>query len=352
MSRCGWYVGTNDVPVTPRRAAAVVFARHLDAPARTCPGRFTARGLQAFSQGRSRACRRPTLRTEAQGAVSRAGSWDDRTSETTRYRSAAGTRCPTTPSGEVNGTASAYAQGAASIARDVEEPSVVSGSGHWRVGGRYDGVADLFESAPTNMDMAFVVVHLAPKQVSHMDAVLQRTTGMPVHQVTSTVSIEKNHIYVIARGMQLEMSDGCLRCHSRDQSTMLRSRSITSFGRWRTSRSRRHRTTPSMRRCLGTRLPWRASISCCRRPTCRSGCSISGRVRAASNSKASNSRRRFYPGTNTPIAAIAIASVAIHPPHASAPLTANSPMTRLLLAISIITTMIGTALTPLMTALQ
>ncbi|WP_282970056.1 hypothetical protein [Burkholderia cenocepacia] len=39
--------------------------------------------------------------------------------------------------------------------------------------------------------MAFVVVHLAPKQVSHMDAVLQRTTGMPVHQVTSTVSIEK-----------------------------------------------------------------------------------------------------------------------------------------------------------------
>ncbi|MDN7585197.1 chemotaxis protein CheB [Burkholderia orbicola] len=96
---------------------------------------------------------------------------------------------------EVNGTASAYAQGAASIARDVEEPSVVSGSGHWRVGGRYDGVADLFESAPTNMDMAFVgIVHLAPEQVSHMDAVLQRTTGMPVHQVTSTVSIEKTHL--------------------------------------------------------------------------------------------------------------------------------------------------------------
>ncbi|WP_260430197.1 hypothetical protein [Burkholderia cenocepacia] len=41
--------------------------------------------------------------------------------------------------------------------------------------------------------MAFVVVvHLAPEQVSHMDAILRRTTGMPVHQVTSTtVSIEK-----------------------------------------------------------------------------------------------------------------------------------------------------------------
>ncbi|HDR9318918.1 CheR family methyltransferase [Burkholderia vietnamiensis] len=70
-----------------------------------------------------------------------------------------------------------------------------------------------FESAPTGMDMAFVViVHLASEQVSHMDAILQRATGMPVQQVTGTVPIEKNHIYVISPGMQLEMSDSCLRC--------------------------------------------------------------------------------------------------------------------------------------------
>lgn len=70
-----------------------------------------------------------------------------------------------------------------------------------------------FESAPTDMDMAFVViVHLAPEQVSHMDAVLQRATGMPVQQVTGTVPIEKNHIYVISPGMRLEMTDSCLRC--------------------------------------------------------------------------------------------------------------------------------------------
>ncbi|RQS06143.1 chemotaxis protein CheB [Burkholderia sp. Bp8998] len=76
-----------------------------------------------------------------------------------------------------------------------------------------------FESAPTGMDMAFVVVmHLAPEQVSHLDSVLQRTTGMPVHQVTATMPIEKNHIYVIAPGTQLEMSDGCLRCSDRDRS--------------------------------------------------------------------------------------------------------------------------------------
>lgn len=76
-----------------------------------------------------------------------------------------------------------------------------------------------FESAPTGMDMAFVVVmHLAPEQVSHLDSVLQRTTGMPVHQVTATMPVEKNHIYVIAPGTQLEMSDGCLRCSDRDRS--------------------------------------------------------------------------------------------------------------------------------------
>lgn len=76
-----------------------------------------------------------------------------------------------------------------------------------------------FENAPTGMEMAFVViVHLAPEQISHMDSVLQHTTGMPVRQVTSTVPIEKNHIYVIAPGMQLEMSDGCLRCSPREMS--------------------------------------------------------------------------------------------------------------------------------------
>ncbi|PLP99542.1 CheR family methyltransferase [Cupriavidus pauculus] len=73
-----------------------------------------------------------------------------------------------------------------------------------------------FENAPTGMDMAFViVVHLATEQPSHVDDILQRTTGMPVRQVTGTMPIEKNHIYVIAPGKQLEMSDGCLRVSER-----------------------------------------------------------------------------------------------------------------------------------------
>ena len=76
-----------------------------------------------------------------------------------------------------------------------------------------------FDNAPTGMDMAFViVVHLAPDHASHVDDILQRSTGMPVHQVSGTVPVEKNHIYVIAPGKQLEMSDGCLRASERELS--------------------------------------------------------------------------------------------------------------------------------------
>ena len=63
------------------------------------------------------------------------------------------------------------------------------------IGASAGGVTALqifFENAPTGMDMAFVVVvHLAADHASHVDDILQRTMGMPVRQVTSTVPIEK-----------------------------------------------------------------------------------------------------------------------------------------------------------------
>jgi two-component system CheB/CheR fusion protein len=76
-----------------------------------------------------------------------------------------------------------------------------------------------FENAPTGMEMAFVVVmHLPAEPASHLDAILQRTTGMPVRQVTGTIPLEKNHIYLIAPGQRLEMSDGCVRTAEREVS--------------------------------------------------------------------------------------------------------------------------------------
>lgn len=69
----------------------------------------------------------------------------------------------------------------------------------------------LFEGMPASHELAFVVVlHLSPKHPSSADAILQRTTRMPVVQVTSRVKIEPGHVYVIAPNLHLTMSDGML----------------------------------------------------------------------------------------------------------------------------------------------
>lgn len=68
-----------------------------------------------------------------------------------------------------------------------------------------------FEHMPDRPDMAFVVIlHLSPEHESQAAEILQRCTRMPVLQVTATVSIEANHVYVIAPALQLTMSDGKL----------------------------------------------------------------------------------------------------------------------------------------------
>jgi two-component system CheB/CheR fusion protein len=72
-----------------------------------------------------------------------------------------------------------------------------------------------FEHMPGNSGMAFVVVlHLSPQHESSVAAILQRATRMPVLQVTETVPIEADHVYVIAPAMQLSMDDGQLRVSS------------------------------------------------------------------------------------------------------------------------------------------
>jgi two-component system CheB/CheR fusion protein len=69
-----------------------------------------------------------------------------------------------------------------------------------------------FEHMPAQNGMAFVVIlHLSPKHPSVADNVLQRATRMPVVQVTESVPIEANHVYVIAPNKQLSMNDGMLR---------------------------------------------------------------------------------------------------------------------------------------------
>lgn len=69
----------------------------------------------------------------------------------------------------------------------------------------------LFENMLASHEMAFVIIlHLSPKHPSSAAAILQRTTRMPVVQVTSRVQIEPGHVYVIAPNLHLTMMDGLL----------------------------------------------------------------------------------------------------------------------------------------------
>ena len=70
----------------------------------------------------------------------------------------------------------------------------------------------LFENMPKDNGMAFVIIlHLSPDHLSIADKIIQEVTDMPVLQVSETVAIERNHVYVISPAQQLEMDDGFLR---------------------------------------------------------------------------------------------------------------------------------------------
>ena len=68
-----------------------------------------------------------------------------------------------------------------------------------------------FENMPQDNGMAFVIIlHLSPDHQSISDKIIQESTRMPVLQVTETVRIEKNRVYVISPAQRLTMNDGNL----------------------------------------------------------------------------------------------------------------------------------------------
>lgn len=78
--------------------------------------------------------------------------------------------------------------------------------------GGTEALLTFFEEMPADNGMAFVIVlHLAPEQTSHLADILQKVTTMPVQQVKTTTTIEKNHVYVIAPSSDLQMIDDYLR---------------------------------------------------------------------------------------------------------------------------------------------
>lgn len=82
------------------------------------------------------------------------------------------------------------------------------------IGGSAGGLQALqrfFENMPANPGMAFVVIlHLSPDHESNAAEILQRASSMPVRQVSTSVRIQANHVYVIAPRADLLMNDGHL----------------------------------------------------------------------------------------------------------------------------------------------
>lgn len=89
------------------------------------------------------------------------------------------------------------------------------------IGASAGGLAALktfFGKMPPQPGVAFVVVvHLSPQYKSHLPEVLQPHCPMPVQQVTETVPLEPNRIYVIPPNANLDAVDTHLRLSTLEQ---------------------------------------------------------------------------------------------------------------------------------------
>ena len=80
------------------------------------------------------------------------------------------------------------------------------------IGASAGGIAalkTLFGAMPPDSGMAFaVILHLSEQFESNLASILQSHTPMPVSQVTETVRVEPNHVYVIPPAKHLALVDG------------------------------------------------------------------------------------------------------------------------------------------------
>lgn len=97
----------------------------------------------------------------------------------------------------------------------AEAPKSTSGPTIVGIGASAGGLAALktfFSHVPPESGMAFVVVvHLSPEHESHLPDLLQPHVSMPVMQVTQTLALEPNQVYVIPPGANLNTIDTHLR---------------------------------------------------------------------------------------------------------------------------------------------
>ena len=102
----------------------------------------------------------------------------------------------------------------ASAATEGVRPLVVGLGGS---AGALEPLQHFFGAVPDESGLSFVVVmHLAPKETSHLAEVLQDHTAMPVTQVTEPTALEPSQVYVTAPGRTLLVEGDTLVPHQLD----------------------------------------------------------------------------------------------------------------------------------------
>src|SRR5689334_7843268 len=74
--------------------------------------------------------------------------------------------------------------------------------------GGLEAFTKLLQKLPADTGMALVLIqHLDPKHESILTALLSRSTRMPVSEVSNRMPVEPNHVYVIPRNSNMQISD-------------------------------------------------------------------------------------------------------------------------------------------------
>ncbi|MEJ0029953.1 MAG: CheR family methyltransferase [Bacteroidota bacterium] len=82
--------------------------------------------------------------------------------------------------------------------------------------GGLDAYRRLLKSIPPNSGIAFVLVqHLSPKHESVLPELLQKSTTIPVLEISDDISVEPDHIYIIPSNKMLIANDGVLQLSPR-----------------------------------------------------------------------------------------------------------------------------------------
>ena len=94
-----------------------------------------------------------------------------------------------------------------------QQPTFIVGIG--ASAGGVEALTQFFEQVSADSGLAYVVIlHLSPDYDSQLAHILQQVTPIPVMQVTKTVRVEANQVYVVPPNKQLQMQDGTIMVRS------------------------------------------------------------------------------------------------------------------------------------------